>query len=124
MLGAESKSHTVKHLEECTIVVRHPIFIKNSIALPCLKYRSRADICTEILKIADRGTSKTKIMYGAYLSFTQLREYLKLLLDNGMLSFDEKTMQYRTTETGHNFIRMYQRIDQMFDRKQMGSEKG
>ncbi|AFU59319.1 hypothetical protein Ngar_c23940 [Candidatus Nitrososphaera gargensis Ga9.2] len=90
-----------------------------------MKYRSRADICTEILKIADRGTSKTKIMYGAYLSFTQLREYLKLLLDNGMLSFDEKTMQYRTTETGHNFIKMYERIDQMFDRKQQtGSEKG
>jgi predicted transcriptional regulator len=88
-----------------------------------LKYRSRADICTEILKITDGGASKTKIMYGAYLSFTQLKEYLKMLVDNGMLSFDEKTMQYRTTETGHNFVKMYERIDQMFDRRQMSSGK-
>jgi predicted transcriptional regulator len=88
-----------------------------------LKYRSRADISSEILKIADKGVSKTKIMYGAYLSFTQLREYLKMLLDNGMLDFDEETMQYRTTETGRNFIKMYERMGQMFDRKQIKSEK-
>ena len=88
-----------------------------------MKYRSRADICTEILKIADKGVSKTKIMYGAYLSFTQLREYLKMLLDNGMLAFDGETMQYKTTDIGRNFVKMYDRIGQMFDRKQLSSEK-
>ena len=62
-------------------------------------------------------------MYGAYLSFTQLKEYLKMLHDNGMLAFDKETMQYRTIETGPNFIKMYERIGQMFDRKQIRSEK-
>jgi predicted transcriptional regulator len=84
-----------------------------------LRYRSRADITTEILKIADKGVSKTKIMYGAYLSFTQLKEYLKLLVDNGMLSFDEKTTQYRTTDVGRNFIKTYERVGQMFSKSRL-----
>lgn len=83
-----------------------------------MKYRSRADNTTEILKIADKGVSKTRIMYGAYLSFAQLKEYLKMLVDNGMLSFDEKTTTYRTTDVGRNFIKTYERVGQLFDRKQ------
>jgi predicted transcriptional regulator len=85
-----------------------------------LKYRSRADISSEILKIAERGVSKTRIMYGAYLSFAQLKEYLKLLVDNGMLVFDEKSLLYKTTDVGRNFIKTYERVDLMFDRRQAG----
>jgi hypothetical protein len=43
-------------------------------------------------------------MYGAYLSFAQLKEYLKIFVDNGMLPFDEKTTIYRTKDIGRNFI--------------------
>lgn len=82
-----------------------------------MKYRSRADISSEILKIAERGVSKTRIMYGAYLSFAQLKEYLQLLIDNGMLAFDQKNMLYKTTDVGRNFIKTYERVDQMFDRR-------
>jgi predicted transcriptional regulator len=39
-----------------------------------VRYRSRADIVSKILEIADIGTSKTKIMYGAYLSYVQLKD--------------------------------------------------
>lgn len=88
-----------------------------------MKYRSRADISAEILRIADKGVAKTRIMYGAYLSFTQLKEYLQLLVDNGMLSYDGDAMQYKTTEVGRNFVKTYERVDQMFDRKQMRSKQ-
>ncbi len=54
-------------------------------------------------------------------AFTQLKEYLRMLLDNGMLSIDEKAMQYKTTEPGRNFIKMYERIGLMFDRRQTKS---
>ncbi len=54
-------------------------------------------------------------MYGGYLSFTQLKDYLKMLIDNGMLAFDEEKVQYKTTETGLNFIKMYEPIGQMFE---------
>ena len=82
-----------------------------------MKYRSRTDIVSQILEAANGGTSKTKIMYGAYLSSAQLKEYLKLLVDNGMLSFDEKTTEYKTTDVGRNFIKTYERVGQMFDRR-------
>jgi len=81
-----------------------------------LKYISSADISSEILKIAEKGVSKTKIMYGAYLSFAQLKEYLKLIVDNGMLALDEKNTLCKTTDVGRTFIKTYERVDQMFDR--------
>lgn len=74
-----------------------------------MKYENRADISTKILKIADKDVSKTKIMYGAFLSFAQLKEYLKILVDNGALSFDERTTHYRTTEVGRDSIKTYER---------------
>ncbi|HEY3095058.1 MAG TPA: winged helix-turn-helix domain-containing protein [Nitrososphaera sp.] len=88
-----------------------------------MKYRSRADICTEILKIADNDVSKTKIMYGAYLcSYTA--EYLKMLHDDGMQAFDEETMQFKTIERGRNFIKTYEQIGPKFGGRKISSEKG
>jgi predicted transcriptional regulator len=76
-----------------------------------VRYRSRADIISEILKIADNGTSKTKIMYGAYLSYVQLKDYMKVLLENGLLAYDERKLQYRTTEKGRMFLKTYDKVD-------------
>jgi predicted transcriptional regulator len=48
-----------------------------------MKYRSRSDIVGLLLDAADGGrAAKTKLMYKAYLSFNQLREYLALLVEN------------------------------------------
>jgi len=48
-----------------------------------MKYRSRSDIVGLLLHAANGGrAAKTKLMYKAYLSFNQLREYLALLVEN------------------------------------------
>jgi predicted transcriptional regulator len=48
-----------------------------------MKYRSRSDIVGLLLDAANGGrAAKTKLMYKAYLSFNQLREYLPLLVEN------------------------------------------
>jgi predicted transcriptional regulator len=56
-----------------------------------MKYRSRIQIVAEILESiisipitsGDNGkATSTKIMYKAFLSYTQLKEYLHLLLRN------------------------------------------
>ena len=50
-----------------------------------MKYRSRSDII-ELLELnaADGGgATKTKLMYGAFISFNQLKEYLSLLVEKG-----------------------------------------
>jgi len=77
-----------------------------------MKYRSRTDIVTQILQAANGGSTKTKIMYKAYLSYAQLKEYLSILIENDLLNFIEGEQQYKTTEKGIKFLRVY---DQMSD---------
>ena len=42
-----------------------------------MKYRSRTEIVAMILEAANGGATKTRIMYKAFLSYAQLREYLQ-----------------------------------------------
>jgi len=72
-----------------------------------MKYRSRTDIVGQILEAADGGATKTKIMYKAYLSYAQLKEYLSILTDNQLLEYDEVERLYRTSQKGVKFKRMY-----------------
>jgi predicted transcriptional regulator len=72
-----------------------------------MKYRSRTDISREILQAASNGTSKTKIMYAAYLSFAQLKEYLAALSESGLLEYDAERTEYRTTPKGKQFLQVY-----------------
>jgi predicted transcriptional regulator len=54
-----------------------------------------------ILDAANGGATKTKIMYIAFLSYWQLREYL------------EGTQTYKTTEKGLNFLKIYNEIREL-----------
>ena len=66
-----------------------------------MKYRSRTEIVGLILEAANRGgATKTKIMYKAFLSFAQLREYLTMLQDNRLIEYEGGKQTYRTTEKG------------------------
>ena len=40
-----------------------------------------------ILDAANGGTTKTKIMYKAYLGYNQLKEYLTILIENNLLEY-------------------------------------
>jgi predicted transcriptional regulator len=54
-----------------------------------MKYRSRSDIVGLLLDAANGGgATKAKLMYKAYLSFNQLREYLTLLVENGLIEYE------------------------------------
>jgi len=78
-----------------------------------VKYRSRTDIVCEILKIAENGNSKTKIMYGAYLSYDQMKDYMTVILQNTLI--EKKEMKYFTTKKGLDFIKQYESIGQMLE---------
>jgi predicted transcriptional regulator len=80
-----------------------------------MKYRSRTDIVSQILDAAANGsggTTKTRIMYKAFLSYDQLREYLKMLVESGLLSYDLDGQTFRTTEKGHKFLQTYNQIEE------------
>jgi predicted transcriptional regulator len=75
-----------------------------------MKYRSRTDIVSQILEAANGGTTKTKIMYKAYLSYAQLKEYLSVLVENGLLEFEKGNQSYKTTSKGLLFLKTYSQI--------------
>lgn len=75
-----------------------------------MKYRSRTDIVSQILEAANGGTTKTKIMYKAYLSYAQLKEYLSVLVENGLLEFEKGSQSYKTTPKGLLFLKTYSQI--------------
>jgi predicted transcriptional regulator len=78
-----------------------------------LKYRSRTEIIALILATATNGATKTRMMYGAYLSYTQIVEYLKLLQVKGLLVYEEGTQQYKLTEKGLHFLDVYEKISEV-----------
>ena len=78
-----------------------------------MKYRSRTDITAQILEASNGGTTKTKIMYKAYLSYSQLKEYLSVLMENGLLEREEGTQNYRTSEKGIAFLRTFSQMSEM-----------
>ena len=78
-----------------------------------MKYRSRTDIVEMILEAANGGATKTKIMYKAFLSYAQLKEYLTVLLEKDVLEYDDETQLFRTTEKGLRLLQMYNQFDEM-----------
>jgi len=70
--------------------------------------RDKHDIVLDILKIARNGKRKTHIMYRAKLSYDQLKAYLELLNDRGLL--ESNNGFYRTTSKGLDFIKTYEEI--------------
>ena len=76
-----------------------------------MKYRSRSDIIGLILEAANGGATKTKIMYKAFLSFAQLREYLSVLTEKGLIEFEDGVQRYRTTEKGIRLLQIYNQMN-------------
>jgi predicted transcriptional regulator len=70
-----------------------------------MKYRSRTDIVAQMLEAANGGATKTKIMYVSYLSYAQLKEYLSLMLENGLMEYVEGERKYKTTAKGIQFLK-------------------
>lgn len=80
-------------------------------------YRSKTEIISVILQTAGSGSSVTRIMYNAYLSHSLVKKYIKFLMDNEMMTYDEKTRIYCTNEKGKKFLRMHDEISKMINSK-------
>lgn len=71
--------------------------------------RSRIDITADILRFANAGTKKTRILYGCNLSYSQLQAYLKLLLSMELLVYREDV--FKTTTKGLEFLEAYSALN-------------
>ena len=82
-----------------------------------MKYRSRTEIVSLILHSANGGATKTKIMYSAFLSYNQLKEYLTVLIQNNLLEYLEGTRTFKTTEKGLNVLKMHMEMAELLHTK-------
>jgi predicted transcriptional regulator len=82
-----------------------------------MKNRDRMDIISRILEAASGesggGATRTRIMYNAFLSHAQLKQYLSNLADNELIQYDSLSQTFQTTEKGLMFLRTYSEMDEM-----------
>src|SRR3712207_2438278 len=89
--------------------------------------RSKTEIVVQILEAVTKSTSgrydyvdhddegtdgviQTKIMYKALLRYAQLKEYLKVLTENDLLTFNSATRKFKTTQKGLRFLEIYYKM--------------
>ena len=79
---------------------------------------------TEIIGIARKGTSKTHIMFKANLSFSQLNQYLSLLLRSSLLEItaNDGRSVYRATSKGVEFMEKQCEVIDMLNEIQSGRD--
>ncbi len=75
-----------------------------------------------ILEAANGGSSKTKIMYKAFLSYNQLREYLSVLIENNLIEYLEGSPIYKTTEKGLMFLQKNNEIEGLLNVQTINSK--
>jgi predicted transcriptional regulator len=77
-----------------------------------MKHRSETERIALILEAINcnsnrGGESQTRIMYKAYLSHSQLKEYLSVLLEKGLIEYQKEDRLYTITQRGIHFIQIY-----------------
>ena len=79
-----------------------------------MKYRDRNEIIAQILESANGNRIRlTKIMYDVYLSHAMTREYLVLLIRQGLLEYLDGERTFKTTDKGMNFLHIHNRVQEL-----------
>jgi len=80
-----------------------------------MQYRDRTEIIRQVLDIANGAVdlTKTNLMYKAFLSYNQLKEYLMLFTQNDLLRYDKATQTFKTTTKGIRLLQLYNELDDM-----------
>ena len=89
------------------------------------KYRDRLCIVAAVLQAANSGSTKTKIMFAANLSFKLLEKYLDIVVRAGFVEVNDSV--YLLTESGQEFLRSYNVFHERYAKAQelieaLGSE--
>jgi predicted transcriptional regulator len=86
--------------------------------------RSLTKITIQILEVVNgygdnEGVSLTNIMNKLFLSHEQTKEYLMLLIQDDLLSYDSTMRTFKTTEKGLTFLQSYNKIDQILKKQEI-----
>ena len=75
--------------------------------------QNRIEMLAFILEVTGNGNTKTKIMYKACLSHTQLKEFFQILEQHGLMEKQKDSRFYKVTEKGKSFLHNYRRMNVM-----------
>ncbi len=76
-----------------------------------IKYRDRNEIIAQILESANGNRVRlTKIMYEVYLSHGLTKEYVRLLIEKGLMEYLDGDRTFKTTDRGMNFLRINNKV--------------
>jgi predicted transcriptional regulator len=80
-----------------------------------MTYRSREEIFASILSTAGSGAAitRSRIMFGSYLTYAQVVEYSKALIERGLLEYDALDRTFKTTPSGFTFIQLHNEMNQI-----------
>ena len=77
------------------------------------KNRDRVSIIAAILESANGGASKTRIMFGANLSFQLLEKYLAVAVESDFIRLENA--RYHLTEHGREYLKKYKHFEVRYD---------
>ena len=73
--------------------------------------RGRLDIIADILRTANRGSKKTRLVYKTNTNFVLMKEYLELLEKRGLvILYDAKVY---STDAGNEYLLYYDELMQL-----------
>lgn len=75
------------------------------------KRRDKEEIMYQILSAAKEPVTRTQLVYASFLSNSELRQYIALLLEHEMLEVDQiSKTTFKVTEEGRKFLKLYESI--------------
>src|SRR5215831_11685718 len=72
--------------------------------LQIMQERNRRDVISKILQVVSEGATRMQIMDAAYLSFDQVNKFLSLMIEKGLIFYEEGVSRYRPTEKGASLL--------------------
>lgn len=78
--------------------------------------RSDIEIIAEMLKVGENGAGKTRIMYGANMSYGQIQKYLGFLVNQGFIDamkIGNPSVNYQVTDSGVKLLKLIKSVIEM-----------
>lgn len=80
-----------------------------------MRHRAEIDVIGAILHAANGGAPKSEIYYKSFLSYSKLKKYLSLLIENSLIGYVKEQNVYKTTSKGMYLLEAYSGMIELID---------